>query len=89
MSQSITIFTTMKNEGPYMLEWVAYHRSLGVDHFVIFTNDCDDGTDDMARRLQQLGIATHVSNEVKEGGNPQHRMLRRAGANLGFRMPTG
>ncbi len=78
MSQSITIFTTMKNEGPYMLEWVAYHRSLGVDHFVIFTNDCDDGTDDMARRLQQLGIATHVSNEVKEGGNPQHRMLRRA-----------
>ncbi|WP_037307441.1 glycosyltransferase family 2 protein [Ruegeria halocynthiae] len=78
MSQAITVFTTMKNEGPYMLEWVAFHKSLGVDHFVIFTNDCDDGTDDIARRLQELGIATHVPNEVKEGGNPQHQMLRRA-----------
>ncbi len=78
MSQTITIFTTMKNEGPYMLEWVAFHRSLGIDHFVIFTNDCEDGTDEMARRLQDLGLATHVSNEVKEGGNPQHQMLRRA-----------
>lgn len=78
MAQNITVFTTMKNEGPYMLEWVAYHRSLGVDHFVIFTNDCEDGTDDMARRLQQMGLATHVPNAVKEGGNPQHQMLRRA-----------
>ncbi|WP_171098446.1 glycosyltransferase family 2 protein [Ruegeria sp. HKCCD7255] len=78
MSQTITVFTTMKNEGPYMLEWVAYHRSLGVDHFVIFTNDCEDGTDEIARRLQALGVATHVDNAVGEGGNPQHQMLRRA-----------
>ncbi len=78
MAKNITIFTTMKNEGPYMLEWVAFHRSLGVDHFVIFTNDCDDGTDEIARRLQALGYASHVENEVREGGNPQHQMLRRA-----------
>ena len=70
MSQAITVFTTMKNEGPYMLEWVAFHKTLGVDHFVIFTNDCEDGTDDIARRLQELGVASHVPNEVKEGGNP-------------------
>lgn len=78
MTEKITIFTTMKNEGPYILEWVAFHRSLGIDHFVIFTNDCDDGTDDIARRLQELGLASHVENEVWEGGNPQHKMLRRA-----------
>lgn len=78
MSQAITIFTTMKNEGPYMLEWLAFHRTLGVDHFVIFTNDCSDGTDEIATRLQDMGLATHVPNAVKEGGNPQHQMLRRA-----------
>jgi len=78
MSQSITVFTTMKNEGPYMLEWVAFHRALGVDHFVIFTNDCDDGTDLIARRLQRMGLASHVPNAVGDGGNPQHQMLRRA-----------
>ncbi len=78
MSQAVTVFTTMKNEGPYMLEWVAFHKSIGVDHFLIFTNNCEDGTDDIARRLQDLGLATHVPNEVKEGGNPQHQMLWRA-----------
>ncbi|WP_424830875.1 glycosyltransferase family 2 protein [Ruegeria sp.] len=78
MSQSITVITTMKNEGPYMLEWVAFHRMLGVDHFVIFTNDCDDGTDEIARRLEAMGWASHVDNAVAQGGNPQHQMLRRA-----------
>ncbi len=78
MSQAVTVFTTMKNEGPYMLEWVAFHKSIGVDHFLIFTNNCEDGTDDIARRLQDLGLATHVPNEVKDGGNPQHQMLWRA-----------
>jgi len=78
MGDRIVIFTTMKNEGPYMLEWVAFHRSLGVEHFVIFTNDCDDGTDAIAQRLEAMGWASHVPNAVKEGGNPQHQMLRRA-----------
>jgi len=60
-----------------MLEWVAFHRHLGAEHFIIFTNDCDDGTDLIAQRLQALGWATHVDNAVGEGGNPQHQMLRR------------
>ena len=77
MTDKIVIFTTMKNEGPYMLEWVAFHRHLGAEHFIIFTNDCKDGTDLIAQRLQALGWATHVDNAVGEGGNPQHQMLRR------------
>ncbi|MGB8813172.1 MAG: glycosyltransferase family 2 protein, partial [Paracoccaceae bacterium] len=38
------IVTTMKNEGPFILEWIAYHRMIGVDDFLIYTNDCSDGT---------------------------------------------
>ena len=74
----IVLFTTMKNEGAFMLEWVAYQLSLGVDHILIFTNDCADGTDLIAQRLEEIGIATHVANAIREGGNPQHQMLRRA-----------
>lgn len=77
-SPEFTIFTTMKNEGPFMLEWVAHNRSLGFDGLVIYTNDCVDGTDMMARRLEDLGLASHVPNPVKPGGNPQHQALRRA-----------
>lgn len=72
------IFTTMKNEGPFMLEWVAHNLSLGFDGLIIYTNDCVDGTDLIARRLEELGVASHVPNPVKPGGNPQHQMLRRA-----------
>ncbi len=72
------IFTTMKNEGPFMLEWVAHNLGLGFDRLIIYTNDCADGTDLIARRLEELGHASHVENPVKPGGNPQHQMLRRA-----------
>lgn len=75
------IFTTMKNEGPFMLEWVSHNLSLGFDKIVIFTNDCSDGTDLIARRLDAMELAMHVPNPVKPGGNPQHQALRRARKN--------
>jgi hypothetical protein len=34
-----------------------------VDHFVVFSNDCDDGTDDMLDKLAELGWLTHVRND--------------------------
>lgn len=60
-----------------MIDWVAYYLSLGVDHFLIYTNDCDDGTDVIAKRLEDLGVATHIDNSVKPGQSPQNTMLRR------------
>ncbi|MCW9043401.1 MAG: glycosyltransferase family 2 protein [Pseudopelagicola sp.] len=56
--------TSMRNEGPYLLEWVAHHRAAGVTDFLIFSNDCDDGTAGMLDLLETAGIVTHV---------PQHR----------------
>ncbi|MEL7013508.1 MAG: glycosyltransferase family 2 protein [Pseudomonadota bacterium] len=72
------IVTTMKNEGPFMLEWLAYHRSIGFNEFLIYTNDCDDGTDLIAQRLEELGLAYHVDNRFKKGSSPQRVALRRA-----------
>ncbi|MEM6481929.1 MAG: glycosyltransferase family 2 protein, partial [Pseudomonadota bacterium] len=72
------IVTTMKNEGPFMLEWVAYNRSIGFTDFLIYTNDCDDGTDLIASRLEELGVAHHVENRFKSGASPQRVALRRA-----------
>nr|WP_319249361.1 glycosyltransferase family 2 protein [uncultured Celeribacter sp.] len=62
------IVTAMKNEGPYILDWVAHHMSLGFDHFLVVTNDCNDGTDRILDRLAELGHVTHV---------PNPKMLRR------------
>ncbi len=60
-----------------MIDWVSYYLSLGVDHLLIYTNDCDDGTDLIAQRLAKLGVATHVDNAVRPGQSPQNTMLRR------------
>jgi len=72
------IVTTMKNEGPFMLEWVAYNRVIGFTDVMIFTNHCEDGTDRIAMRLEELGVARHVDNKFKQGGSPQRTALRRA-----------
>ncbi|MFN3211350.1 MAG: glycosyltransferase family 2 protein, partial [Roseovarius sp.] len=72
------IVTTMKNEGPFMLEWVAYNKAIGFTDFLIYTNDCDDGTDRIAMRLEELGVAVHVDNRFKKGASPQRVALRRA-----------
>lgn len=74
------IVTTMKNEGPFILEWLAYHRAIGVDDFLIYTNDCTDGTDTMLDMLQDKGIVQHRVNPFVPGGDlkPQHAALQAA-----------
>ena len=54
---NITIVTTMRNEGSHLLEWVAHHRAIGVTHFLVYTNECDDGTDAM---LDRISYVTHI-----------------------------
>lgn len=61
--------TCMKNEGPYLLEWIAYHRSIGIQEFVVFTNDCTDGSDLMLDRLDEMGIVTHLPNPAAAAGS--------------------
>ena len=53
----------VRNEGAFLLEWLAHHRATGFDDFVVFSNDCDDGTDQMLDRLAAMGWLTHVRND--------------------------
>ncbi|MBD3663504.1 glycosyltransferase family 2 protein [Sulfitobacter aestuariivivens] len=77
-SSGNVIVACMKNEGPYIVEWIAYHRAIGVDHFLVYTNDCDDATDAILGRLQELGHVTHRSNEGWKGNSPQQYALNQA-----------
>jgi hypothetical protein len=73
------IVTTMKNEGPFILEWLAYHRAIGVQDFLIYTNDCTDGTDTMLDMLQDRGLVQHRQNPFREMHlKPQHAALQAA-----------
>lgn len=74
------IVTTMKNEGPFILEWIAYHRAIGVEDFLVYTNDCSDGTDHLLEALQDKGIVQHRDNPYRAmaGLKPQHAALQAA-----------
>jgi len=54
---------TVRNEAAFLLEWLAHHRAVGFTDFLVFSNDCQDGTRRMLDRLQAMGQLTHVCND--------------------------
>ncbi|MDO6724749.1 glycosyltransferase family 2 protein [Celeribacter halophilus] len=76
---SVAIVTCMKNEGPFILEWLAYHRAIGIEGFLVYTNDCTDGTDELLDLLQEKGYVQHRDNKFHGTGlKPQHHALQQA-----------
>jgi hypothetical protein len=69
---------TVRNEGAFLLEWLAHHRAAGFDRFLVFSNDCQDGTDAMLDRLQVMGWLTHVRNDAPHRQGPQWDALKAA-----------
>lgn len=66
-----------------MLEWLAHWRNLGVTDFIIFSNDCFDGTDLILDRLDAMGLVQHLPNPAVIVGSAQfHRMALSYGAQL-------
>lgn len=54
---------TVRNEAAFLLEWLAHHRAVGFTDFLVFSNDCQDGTDTMLDRLAEMGQLTHIRND--------------------------
>lgn len=70
---------TVRNEAAFLLEWLAHHRAVGFTDFLIFSNDCQDGTDAMLDRLDEMGWVTHVRNTGPfDKGGIQFTALKRA-----------
>ena len=70
----VTAVTCVKNEGPFLLEWIAYNRLIGVTDFLFYSNDCSDATDLMLHRLQEHGIVTHLPNPADPAKNRSLQM---------------
>ncbi|MEM9852760.1 MAG: glycosyltransferase family 2 protein, partial [Pseudomonadota bacterium] len=75
----VHIVSTLKNEAPYLLEWVAHYQRLGAAGFTLFSNDCTDGTNLILNRLETLGVVNHYDNPIGPGMDPQRRAYSRAG----------
>jgi hypothetical protein len=69
---------TVRNEGAFLIDWLAHHRACGFTDFLVFSNDCDDGTDAMLDRLADLGWLAHVRNPGPHPEGPQWAALKAA-----------
>ena len=73
----ITAVTCVKNEGPFLIEWIAFNRVLGVTDFLFYSNDCTDATDRMLNALAARGVVQHLPNPA-QGRNYQMEALKDA-----------
>lgn len=73
----ITAVTCVKNEGPFLLEWIAFNRLIGVSDHLFYSNDCTDGTGTLLDALAARGLVTHLPNPA-QGRNYQMEALKAA-----------
>ncbi len=71
---------TVRNEGSFLLEWLAHHRAAGITDILAFSNDCTDGTDLMLDRLAQMGWLVHLRNDGPHEKGAQWHALKAAAA---------
>ena len=55
----LAVVAIMKNEAPYVKEWLDYHIAAGVDHFYIYDNDSPDNFKEVLQPYINAGIVTY------------------------------
>lgn len=61
-----TVVCSVRNEGPFLVEWLCWYRMLGFTDIVIVTNDCTDHSPELLDLLQDAGWLTHLRHEVPD-----------------------
>lgn len=52
----LAIAAIFRNEKEYILEWLAWHLSQGIESFIIYDNESDDGTTELLQQLASKSI---------------------------------
>lgn len=65
------VVASAKDEGCYVLEWLAHARAVGFEHAFIYTNDNDDASVPLLETLHRAGQITLIHNEVSATTSPQ------------------
>lgn len=48
------VVSIMKNEAPYIKEWIKYYLSIGVEHFYIYNNNSSDSTEEILNSFSEV-----------------------------------
>lgn len=69
--QRIALCGIVKNEAPYIIDWISWHRALGFTDFIIADNDSTDGTGEILAQLQRRHILRTFKVPTRFHWNPQ------------------
>ena len=64
---NLYIAAIIKDEYSGLLEWIAYHRVLGVTGFMIADNGSRDGSTELLASLARLGIVSTFEQPAYSG----------------------
>lgn len=67
----LSVAAIVKNEADTLLEWIAYHRVIGVEKFFIADNESTDDTSDILAALAKAGLVSYLRYRTPEHGNVQ------------------
>jgi len=67
----------IRNEGPYIVEWIEYHRLIGVERFYLYDNESADNTRELLEPYIRKGVVVYQwypgeKEEVAPGVTRQH-----------------
>lgn len=74
----VCVVATARNEGVYLLEWLAYYRALGVDEIFLYSNNNEDGSDALLRALADAGVIRWLDSTVGTGTKAQAKAYAHA-----------
>lgn len=57
----LAVVTILKNEGPYLKEWLDYHLLAGVDHFYLYDNESTDNQTEVVKPYVEAGLVDYFS----------------------------
>ena len=77
----LAIVAILKNETPYLREWLDYHLLAGVEHFYLYDNDSSDNYDEIIAPYVVAGL---VTNKKFSGGSAQFAAYADAVLNYRF-----
>lgn len=66
----LVVATAMRNEGPFIVEWVCWYRMLGFE-VLVATNDCTDHSVPLLDALEAAGWLRHVPHVPKPDEPPK------------------
>ena len=57
---NLAIVAIMKNEGPYLKEWIEFHKLLGVEKFYLYDNESKDETKEILKPYIESGLVEYT-----------------------------